>query len=285
MQKKILITVSDEISHLYGIRFAGSFFRNKSAVGATLFYVAPRGSFGDTGPVGSDLRNERAIKKRASTALDAARKKLLERGFPAENVDTSFTCNEFGTVKDIVRKARSGKYDAVVLGRRGYIFFESFVASSVTKEIMARDVDFPIWICKNPQEDSRNVLVCVDGSDAALRMADHVGFILGEESEHSVTLFHVDTGETHDREAIMEEARSKLVVNGVSEDRIESVVVRSAPTGVVKKILERVAVGNYAAIGVGRVGIRKGGFKEWLVGSRTIKMVEAVEKASLWISS
>lgn len=285
MQKKILITVSDEVSHLYGIRFAGSFFRNKQAVKATLFYVAPRTDFGDTRPVASDLKIDRDVRQRAKKALETARQKLIDRGFPGENVDTTFTVNQFGTVKDIVRKARSEKYDAIVLGRRGYIFFESVMASSVTKEILARDVDLPIWICKNPEENRRNVLLCVDGSDAALRMVDHAGFMLGEESEHTVTLFHLDSGETQDREAIMEEARSKLLENGVSDDRIESMVVRSAATGVAKKILEKVAGGNYAVVGVGRVGNRKGGFKEWLVGSRTMKLVESIEKASVWISS
>ncbi|MDR3567545.1 MAG: universal stress protein [Syntrophobacteraceae bacterium] len=285
MQKKILITVSDETSHLYGVRFAGSFFRNKPAVGATLFYVAPRLALGDTGPVGSHLKTDRATQKRVKTALDAAGQKLLDRGFLAGNVDTSFTANQFGTVKDIIRKARSGKYDAVVLGRRGYMFFESVVSSSVTRQILAKDVDFPIWICKNPREDSRNVLVCVDGSDAALRMVDHVGFILAEESEHTVTLFHVDTGETRDREALMEEARVKLIENGVSRDRIDCTVVRSGTTGVAKKVLEKASVGNFAAIGVGRVGIRTGGLTEWLVGSRTMKIVESLENGSLWISS
>jgi nucleotide-binding universal stress UspA family protein len=285
VQKKILITVSEETSHLYGIRFAGSFFRNKPEVSATLFYVAPRVDLGDAVPGEADLKTDRAAKKRARIALDAARQKLLDFGFSADNVDTSFTANEFGTVKDIVRKARSGKYDAVVLGRRGYIFFESVVSSSVTRQILTRDVDFPIWICKNPREDRRNVLVCVDGSDSALRMVDHVGFIVAGESDHSVTLLHVDTGEIHDREAIMEEARGKLIENGVSADRIECTVLRSGSTGVAKRVIEKAAAGNYAVIGVGRVGIRKGGFKEWLVGSRTIKIVEAIENASLWISS
>lgn len=285
MKKKILITVSDETSHLYGIRFAGCFFKNKSAVEATLFYVAPRADFGEPGQVGRYARTRRAIQTRAATALDAARKQLLELGFAAENVSTGFTFNEFGTVKDIIRKARSGKYDAAVLGRRGYVLFESLLATSVTKELLAREVDFPIWICKSPEESRRNVLVCVDGSDAALRIVDHAGFMLAEESDHCVTLFHLDTGERPDRDALMEEARSKLIANGVSGERIETIVERSAATGVAKKILDKAAAGNYAAVGVGRVGIRKGGFKEWLVGSRTMKLLESMEKTGLWISS
>ncbi|MGC9195989.1 MAG: universal stress protein [Syntrophobacteraceae bacterium] len=285
MRKKILITVSDEASHLYGLRFVGHFFRNKTEVDATLFYVAPRSDFGETKPVSADLKIQRAVQKRAGAVLDTARQRLVDFGFAPENVKTAFTLNQFGRVDDIVRQARSGKYDAVVLGKRGYLFFQSIMESSVTRQILARELDFPIWICKNPQEHLKNVLVCVDGSEAALRMVDHVGFILGEESEQCLTLLHVDTGETKDSEQFLEQARSKLTQNGICDDRIQPMVVPSTNTGVAKKILEKAASGNYAAVGLGRVGIRKGGLTEWLVGSRAVKVIESIQKTSVWISS
>lgn len=285
MRKKILITVSDEVSHLYGLRFAGSFFRNKTQVDATLFYVAPHSDFGDTKPVSEDLKIRRAVQNRAGTVLDTARQKLLDFGFPPENLTTAFTLNQFGRVNDIVRQARSGKYDAVVLGKRGYLFFQSIMESSVVRQILARDLDFPIWICKNPKEHLKNVLVCVDGSEAALRMVDHVGFILGEENQHCLTLLHVDTGGTKDSALIIEQARKKLTQNCIPDDRIKPLVVRSSKSGVAKIILEEAASGNYAAVGLGRVGIRRGGLKEWLVGSRAAKVIESIEKTSVWISS
>lgn len=289
MQKKLLITVSDEVSYLYGIRFVGSFFRNKSALSSTLFYVAPHADFTDADiwqkPAELDRKAARAAQKKARQALDTARRKLCEHGFPEENVGVKFILRQFGTAKDIIREARAGNYDAVVLGRRGYAIFESILSSSVTRQILDLDVDFPIWICRRPEENYRNVLLCVDGSIASLRMVDHVGFMLKDENQHSVTLFHVDTGEVENKEAIMSESRNKLIENGVSDLRIESVVAPSAITGVAKRILEEMGAKSYAAVGVGRVGIRKGRFKEWLIGSRTMKLVESMEKAALWISS
>jgi hypothetical protein len=41
MRKRLLITVSDDTSYLHGVRFVSSFFRSKSLVNVTLFYVAP----------------------------------------------------------------------------------------------------------------------------------------------------------------------------------------------------------------------------------------------------
>lgn len=59
--------------------------------------------------------------EKAQSVPDAARKMLFDCGFPSQNINTKFVFRQFGTVKDIIREAKSGRYDAVVLGRRGYI--------------------------------------------------------------------------------------------------------------------------------------------------------------------
>jgi nucleotide-binding universal stress UspA family protein len=150
---------------------------------------------------------------------------------------------------------------------------------------MNRDIDFPIWICRHPEEHRRNVLLCIDGSDAGLRMVDHVGFMLSGEDEHSVTLFHVDVGEGESQEAILQEARKRLLEKWASNGRIDSVVAKSQITGVAETILGEAEARGCAVVGVGRTGLRKSRLKEWLVGSRTKKLLEAMEKAALWISN
>jgi hypothetical protein len=289
MQKKLLVTVSDEISYLHGVRFVGSFFMNKQAVSVTLFYVAPRADIAGGGQGAGrheiDKQAAEASRKKGHAALDAARKMLLDRGFPVENITSQFIYRQFGTIKDIIREARSGQYDAVILGRRGYMIFESVFGMSMTKEILDQNIETPIWICRNPEESRRNVLLCVDGSDSSLRMVDHAGFMLKDENEHSVTLFHVDSGEGQDREAIFNEARKVLLDNWISNGRVKSVASASTVTNVAKTILDEAQAGAYAVVGVGRAGIHKGRLKEWLVGSRTMKVLETIEKASLWVSS
>jgi nucleotide-binding universal stress UspA family protein len=288
MQKKLLITVSDDLSFLYGVRFVGSFFRNKAVVNTTLFYVAPRadvaGSDKGFGQPELDQKTAEVGRKQAQEALASARRMLCDRGFPPENVTCKFVFKQFGTVKDIIKEARGGKYDAVVLGRRGYALFESVFSTSVTKEILDRRIDIPIWICKRPEENSRNVLLCVDGSQSSLRMVDHAGFMLRDENDHAITLFYVDTGEGASKETILNEARKKLLENWISDGRVHTVVTASTITGVAKTILEEAESKGYAAVGVGRVGVEKGHLQEWLVGSRTMKLLEKMEKSALWVS-
>lgn len=287
MEKKLLITVSDEISHLHGVRFVGSFFRNKAAVNATLFYVAPHASIAGTDrprPVELDRKGAETCRTKAQNALDAARQILCDSGFASQNVNTKFILRQFGTVKDIIREAKSGQYDAVVLGRRGYIIFESTLATSVSRQMLDMEIDFPLWVCRRPEVNRKNVLLCVDGSESSLRMVDHAGFMLQDENEHSVTLLHVDTGEGENTEAIMNEARKTLLDNWVSDGRVTSLVVARGIKEVAKTILEEAQAKGYAAVGVGRAGIKKGRLKEWLLGSRTMKLVESIENAALWVS-
>ncbi len=289
MQKKLLVTISDDLSFLHGVRFVGSFFRNKAVVNPTLFYVAPRphvvGGDKGFGQPELDRKTAEAGQKKAQEALEAARRMLCDRGFPPENITCKFVFKQFGTVKDIIRESKTGMHDAVILGRRGYALFESVLSTSVTREILDRDIQIPIWICRRPDENRKNVLLCVDGSGHSLRMIDHVGFMLSDENEHAVTLFHVATGEGEDPEAILKEARNKLMENWFSDGRINSVVTSSTVTGVAKTILAETEAKGYAVVGVGRLGVDKGGFKEWLVGSRTMQLLDTIEKAALWVSS
>lgn len=285
MQKHILVTISDDISYLHGARFVSSFLKNKSAVKVTLFYVAPRADIAGQGqPFREDLDKKaaEAVRKKGEEALAASERLLCDRGFPPENITSKFTFRQFGTVKDIIREGNAGQYDAVVLGRRGYTLFESILSSSISREILERDIGFPIWVCRLPEENRRNVLLCTDGSQSSIRMADHVGFMLKDEEEQDVTVFYADTGEEGDKDVILDEACRKLKENGIPEGRIGTRVVRS--TRVVKAIVDEAQRRAYAVVAVGRVGLKKSPLKEWFVGSRTMKLLDELEKAALWVS-
>lgn len=283
MQKHLLVTISDDINILQGVRFVGSFIKNKNNVKITLLYVSPRAETLGADRMQRDLdkKNTQIYQQRGETSLGAAQKILLERGFSGENISSKFMFRQFGTVKDIIREAHAQSYDAVVLGKRGYAVFENIVKDSVSKAIMERDIGFPIWICRRPEEDRRGVLLCVDGSEPSLRMADHVGFMLQSESEHRVTILHADTGEKN-IDTMLQEAKNKLLVNGVEEERISLQVVPSR--GVVKTIIREAEKKAFAVVAVGRVGVKKGSLKEWLVGSHSMKLLEDLDKAVLWVS-
>lgn len=286
MEKRLLITVSDEVSCLYGIRFVNSFFRNKSAIRITLFYIEPRWNnsvvnrnFGQQSVI--DMKDADSGQKKGRDALTRAQELLVSGGFSPEAITSQLLFKQLGTAKDIVREGSVGLYDGVVLGRRGYGLLETLFTPSVSKEILDQNIDFPLWISRCPEMDRRNVLLCVDDSESSLRMADHVGFMLQDE-EHVVTIFHVDTGQEEGIPLMMERARRKLLENGISRERIDTLVVRSHK--VVKTILDEAERKTCAVVAVGRMNKPRDTLKDWLFGSKCMSLLESLEKATLWVS-
>jgi len=82
---------------------------------------------------------------------------------------------------------------------------------------------------------------------------------------------------------MMNRTKEELLKNHVSEERIKELVVHHQR--IVPAILEEVDRGGYAAVAVGRGGgHRKGLIERWLIGSISMKMLEVLEKAALWVS-
>lgn len=287
MEKHLLITVGDDLTALYGARFAASFFTNKELVRITLLYVAPAQDSGAP-KVKAHAHRQEATEGSftgdgSSRVMEESKKLLLFRGFKDESIDTKLVNKRFGTAKDIVLEGRRGLYDAVILGRRGFALFEKALSSSVSREMLEQEIDFPIWICSRPEEGRKHVLLCLDDSVPSLRIADHVGFILQHE-EHCITLFHADEGEGKNVDRILAQARQALRDNGVAEERIRQVVVRSSR--VASAILDEAEKGGYAAVAVGRGGGKEKGMLRKLLygGSRSMKLLDALERSSLWVS-
>lgn len=287
MKKHLLLTVGDDLNSLYGVRFIASFFRNKTDTRLTLLYVAPRFDAMDSREAALQHQLDRKMaelyRAKGQNALDMSLSFLCDHGCVRDNLTTRLIFKRHGTVKDIIMEGRDGLYDAVVLGRRGYALFEGAFSNSVSREMLDRDVDFPLWICRRPEMGRKNVLLCVDETEPSLRIADHVGFILNGEEDHNVTLFHVDNGEGKNVDTIIQQAHAQLTENTLPPERIKILVKRS--NKVVKTILEEVERGAYAAVAVGRGGAKpKGMFRKWMIGSRSTNLLEILDKAALWVS-
>ena len=270
MEKALLLTVSEDVSCMYAARFVSSFFSEKSNVVVTLFHDIPK----------DHVKQGSEAEKQARKTLEKAHSLLLHRGFAPERIICKLECRHAGTVKDIVAEGNAGKYDAVVLGRRGYAVFETFLASSVSRNMLDERIVFPLWICRRPDEKRKNVLLAADGSASSLRVADHVGFVLEDEEEHSVTVLHIDTGNGTDADAVVAETVTQLKNNHIPDERIEIRIIKSQR--VASTIIEQAAY--HAAVAVGRVGQAKSGLNGWLVGSRTMKLLECLEGSALWVS-
>jgi nucleotide-binding universal stress UspA family protein len=281
MQKHLLVTVSDSPSSMDGARFVSSFFRDKSRIRLTLVHVAPA----QGRDLGFDTREptERECKLLENDALRNAGRFLEESGFSPENTQCQYRTKAVSTAKDILREAERGKYDAVVLGRRGTTRLEEMLGSSVSMQVLEKERSVPIWICRRIESERRGVLLCLDGSDSSQRMADHVGFMLEGEGDHGVTLFHVRSKDSGASGEIMSRAREALLQNGVDGSLIAE--REGSGRNVAKAIQKEAEAGGYAAVAVGFSGAGNKGLRSQLtIGSVSKKLCYDLRGHGLWIS-
>ncbi|MGQ9670603.1 MAG: universal stress protein [Desulfosoma sp.] len=284
MEKHLLITVSDEVSHLCGVRFVAGFFKEKKPFHLTLLYVAPT-QF--TGGWEADRPRSRAIiptetQTRGQKALERSAEILVEAGFDEAKIRSKLIPKEMETVKEIVMEARRGRYDAVVLGRRGYAAFAGVFSTSISTEVLRQPLPCPLWICRNPGLEHERVVLCVDDSEASQRIADHVGFML-EHEEHRVCLFHVITDRGRQTRDIIDKTAKVLETNGVASQCIDWKIAVSQ--NVAEAIMEECRETPASVIAMGHENEGSQGFFGGIFsGSVCSGVLKRFENGALWIS-
>lgn len=294
MQKELLLAISDDRAASFNLRFLKEVFSQFCDLKLTLFYVSPsqpgwvmdKKNFKPR-ESGFDEKITHKRSKGEDALEDAARWIRDVAGCSGENVRTKVVHSKKGTVQELIDEAREGLYDALLIGRKTFTWFEDVFENSVSHEMILSNIDFPIWVCKRPPDRPQprhDVLLCMDGSDASLRMVDHAGYMLAQEERHTFTLFHVAADfETGRDRRIFDEGLALLSEHGIADERIElKMVIGPNP---VKATLKEAAEGNYSAVGVGKRGAdapctTKGFFPS----SVTVQLLRQLEDAALWIS-
>lgn len=288
MNKHLLLTISDDHSASSNLRFLRTFFPDICKITLTLFYVVPKPMERDFGNKDHILDQIEENKLTKGNATLAKAKKDLEvmAGCNPEHIKTKIVHSRLGTVHEIIAEAHEGLYDAVVMGRRGLGWFEELFEDSVSHNILWEQISFPIWFCRySPEKTRRNVLLCVDGSEESLRMADHVGFILGKETDHEVTMLYVQSksGEEGSAKQIFKESEAMLTENSFPAKQINRQIL--PPGNIAKSIQAEAENGGYAVVAVGRrTGEEAHKRKLFLPGSVSVTLQRSLKDISLWIS-
>ena len=290
LQRKLLIAVTADMASQSGLRFVSGFCLRRQDMGATLFHVTQNAETawtGDGAPVRTTeaARQAAKVRRKGLKVLDEARDFLVRQGFAADSLDTRLQPRRGGSAfKDIVHAGMAGSYDAVVLGHGGYTLFDAVLRGSVSKALLDLPWGVPLWICRRPGGQRRNVLLCVDGSDQSLRAADHVGFMLAAQPDHAVHVLHVHDPAKVDPleyEDVMGQARELLTGNGVEPERVVELVRRgSNPLRIITEEMER---GGYAAVAVGGTGADRPPWQRLFMGSVSLALFKALDETALWV--
>ena len=208
---------------------------------------------------------------------------------------------KLGFSKDIIEFAQQGPYDAIVVGRRGLSGLARLYAGSVTGDILEQSQVIPVWLVDG-EAGAGEILVAVDGSEASLRVVDHISFMMSGDSTMRATLVHVasnarnscaiDMEEHPDAElddiivrgdkACIDQFYSRVLEKfkqaGIEPERVRFETIQGRGR-VGRAIMDYAEKGDYRTLVVGRRGIDRSFF----MGSVSRYMINNLSNGALWL--
>jgi nucleotide-binding universal stress UspA family protein len=145
MAKKILVAVDESKNSMKAVKYVASGIQPTGKV--TLFSVLPdsTAACGLDSPTLTPLfnRNRKAFcaiedtkKDHVKAFMEKAKAVLVEAGFPSNNVTVKIRKKKSGIARDILKEAQTGKYDTLVMGRRGLSAVKEFLFGSVSSKVV-----------------------------------------------------------------------------------------------------------------------------------------------------
>ena len=145
MAKKILVAVDESKNSMKAVNYVAKGINSGAAV--TLFSVLPDPTAAcglDSASLTPLFRQNRqafcaledAKKDSVKAFMEKAKKALVAKGFASKKVTIKIKKKKAGIARDILKEAQQGKYDTVVIGRRGLSGIKQFVLGSVSKKVV-----------------------------------------------------------------------------------------------------------------------------------------------------
>ena len=253
---------------------------------------------------------QEAYRKEGEQLLAATKEMFVNHGVAEERVLTTVRSRHAGLAKDIINEAVLGRFDSLVVGRRGLTRAQEVFMGSVSNQLIQHSAGVPLWIIDG-KVTKPNILVAVDGSPASLRVVDHVAYMLGGNPEAVVDFVHVSpklqnycpidlgnleghwTGMEDDlkileqdfnrgQEVCMddfyEKAAGVLSQAGFTRERIRF-EEREVTLGVARTIVKAAREGKYGTIVVGRRGLGRSSF----LGSISDRVIRRASNLAVWL--
>ncbi len=309
MERKILLAVDESIHSRHAVQYTVRMSSVVKDITWTLFHVQPAISQFLLDEAKTDYKAkaelQRVIRKNADHArsiLEKSKTRMVGMGIAEECIDVATQPRLIGLVKDILERAQEGLYDAIVVGRRGLSRVQKAFMGSVTAKLVEHSTVIPVWVIDGDVTPTR-FIVAVDGSESSLRAVDHLCFMVGENPEIKVTLFHVKPRlrdycmiDFDENKADIEQvtaqggkrcidhfyahAQKRFREAGIQEKQI-GIKVTGRTVNVGKAIVDEAKKGNYSTVVIGRSGAGKAFF----MGSVSRYVLDRTQNRALWLVS
>ena len=284
MLKKLLFTVSEDPNMFNGLRFLCRFFQNKERFELTLLCMAAQDStYCRWRGNGHKAASESASPEQDSNwqqAQDEALRMLQWEGFRPERIRVRSASSMLCRIEDIEHEVGNDSYDGLVMGRRGLNRLKDFTSKSLSHRVFERQPDIPLLLCRKPDVNRKNVLLCVDDSESSQNMARFVASMLQGES-HLVTLCNIikDSDEQRDKSIeIFKRCEETMRGEGFDTGLLRHMIYPSdyAP----RAILDNANWGKFAVVAVGNA---TNGRKNLFHGSVSDFLFTELTESVLWV--
>lgn len=308
MVKKIMIAVDDSLYSKNAVRYVTRLSARLENLNYVLFTAQPMVSQFLVDEAKKNVTSQRELRavteRNAITSqklLDNYRLLMVQEGVDESRIQTVTQPRKLDIGKDIIEHAQAGRFDALVIGRRGISNLQELFMGSVSSNITQNSNIIPVWIIGGDVVPSK-FLVAVDGSEYSLRAIDHLAFALSDAVGISLTFLHVRPKLKDYCEVDFEAARAesledlvrkgdkacidnfydvalkKLNEFGIGEDRIQTRTVTGL-ANIGAAILKEVQTGGYDTVVMGRSGINRSFF----TGSVTNTVLNKISKGAVWL--
>ena len=225
---------------------------------------------------------------------------MVREGIAEKRIEVVSELVQVGMAKDILNRAERGRYDAIVLARRGLTPSRDFFIGSIAAKVIEHAIKIPVWVAAG-EEISMKIMLAIDGSENSLRVVDHAIHMVGTRPDLRLTLFHVlphlrhyysidfEIENPHLNEILQREdklrmedfyerAHERLKAAGLKKSQIE-IKTSTQSYDISTGILGEVKTGQYGTVVIGRRGEREAFF----TGRISMRLVQKVSDQALWV--
>lgn len=145
MGNKVLVAVDNSKNALKAVRYVAKAVNPTSKVTMLSILPDPTAACELDGPSLAPIFKENtkafctmedAKKAAVEGFMDEAKKTLVKAGLPSKNIAIRVRKKKVGIARDILKEAQQGKYDTIVIGRRGLSGIKQYVFGSVSNKVV-----------------------------------------------------------------------------------------------------------------------------------------------------
>ncbi|MBW2108332.1 MAG: universal stress protein [Deltaproteobacteria bacterium] len=145
MAKRILLAVDNSKNSLKAVKYVAGTVNKDARVTMLSILPDPTAGCGLDSPALAPIFKEnikafctieQAKKAAVEGFLQEAKKILVKGGFASKNVAVRIRKKKAGIARDILKEAERGKYDTIVIGRRGLTGIKQFLFGSVSNKVV-----------------------------------------------------------------------------------------------------------------------------------------------------